>query len=260
MEQLDELLYDDVEAKYLALQNKKKKRKKRRRKRRLVIAGAILLVASLYFMSDISKVKSLEVKGNRFYTKEDVLKKAHLSYETRYMITPKCYLSWKLKKDDFIEDVEIEKSMDGVIAIEIKEKLVIGYFVEGEKNYVLLKDGSQKEITSENLDTIVNYPLIDGFSKKERKNLAAAFAKNKKEVSQDIVSMISEITPHAESYDKHMVKIVMQDGNTIYTSYDSVFILNSYKQTLKNLKKDHVCFVMDANTETYIKEDCKAFK
>ena len=91
MEQLDELLYDDVEAKYLALQNKKKKRKKRRRKRRLVIAGAILLVASLYFMSDISKVKSLEVKGNRFYTKEDVLKKAHLSYETRYMITPKCY-------------------------------------------------------------------------------------------------------------------------------------------------------------------------
>ena len=128
MEQLDELLYDDVEAKYLALQNKKKKRKKRRRKRRLVIAGAILLVASLYFMSDISKVKSLEVKGNRFYTKEDVLKKAHLSYETRYMITPKCYLSWKLKKDDFIEDVEIEKSMDGVIAIEIKEKLVIGYF------------------------------------------------------------------------------------------------------------------------------------
>ena len=72
MEQLDELLYDDVEAKYLALQNKKKKRKKRRRKRRLVIAGAILLVASLYFMSDISKVKSLEVKGNRFYTKEDV--------------------------------------------------------------------------------------------------------------------------------------------------------------------------------------------
>lgn len=40
-----------------------------------MIAGAILLVASLYFMSDISKVKSLEVKGNRFYTKEDVLKK-----------------------------------------------------------------------------------------------------------------------------------------------------------------------------------------
>lgn len=260
MEELDELLYDDVEAKYLALQNKKKQRKKRRRKRRLLIIGGILVIGFLYFSSDLSKVKSLEVKGNRFYTKEDVLKKAALSFQTRYMITPKFYISWKLKQDDLIEDVTIEKSLDGVIALDIKEKLVVGYFVDGEKNYALLGDGTQKEITSDNLDTIVNYPLIDGFSKKERKNLAAAFAKGEKAVNQDIISMVSEITPHEESYDKHMVKIVMQDGNTIYTSYDSVFILNSYKQTLKNLKKSHVCFVMDANTETYITEDCKAFK
>ena len=38
-----------------------------------------------------------------------------------------------------------------------------------------------------------------------------------------------------------MVKIVMQDGNTIYASYDSLGLLNAYKSALKDLKGKKVC-------------------
>lgn len=259
-EKLDTLLYDDVDVKYQALQDKKKNRKKVKRRKRLFILFAVIFLIGIYFMSDASKVKTLHVNGNSYFSKEEVLVKAGLSYDTRYLLMPSWYIKNKLEKDDMILDVKVDKSLGGNITVDIKEKAIIGYFVEGNKNYILFDDGTQKMMDEHHLESIVNYPLIDGFDKKERENLAKAFSIKGEKVDQEILAMISEMAPHKESYDEHMVKIVMQDGNKIYTSYDSIYILNSYKQTLKKLKKDHVCFVMDADTKTYITEDCKAFK
>ncbi len=260
MEEVNDLLYDDVERKYLALQNKKKKRRKQKRRLRLCIFAVVLFVICLYFSGDFSKVKSLKVSGNYYYTKDEVIKKANLSYKTRYLIMPKFYIERKLKHDDLIEDASVDKKLNGNLKISIKEVQSIGYFVENNKNYMLFSNGLEKEIKQDTLDVIANYPVIDGFSKKERQNLAKAFSYKGSEVTQEIIAMIAEISPHKESYDDHMVKFVMQDGNKIYSSYESVQLLNAYKKTLKNLKKDHVCFVMDANTETYITENCKSFK
>lgn len=55
MEDINDLLYDDVEAKYLALQNKKKNRRKKKRKKRLLILLVALALAALYFISDFFK-------------------------------------------------------------------------------------------------------------------------------------------------------------------------------------------------------------
>lgn len=256
MEDLNDILYDDAEARYLALQNKKKNRKKRRRKRRLLILAVLIFLGTLYFTNDISKVKSLEVNGNKFYTKEMVLKKAELSYDTRYIVVPKFYIEWKLKQDDFIKDVQVSKGMDGAITINVTEKTIIGYFIEDDKNYALVNDGSQLEIKSEYLGTIVNYPMIDGFSKSERKKMAKSFSISKNEVSSSVISMISEIQPYETSYDKNMVKIIMQDGNTIFTSYESIPLLNDYLATLKKLNKTNVCLWPDAATHSMHNESC----
>lgn len=256
MEELDDILYDDVEAKYLALQNKKKNRKKRRRKRRLLTLLIIVIAGFLYFSSDLSKVKSLEVSGNVFYNKETVLKKAQLSYNTRYIAVPKFYIEWKLKQDSLIEDVNVSKDLNGAISITIKEKGMIGYLVENGKNYVLLEDGSKAVIKEANLSTIVNFPLIDGFDAAQLKELAKAFNTKNRVVKPEIIRMISEIVPYATSYDKHMVKIIMQDGNTIFTSYESISLLNSYLDTIKELKKDHACLWPDINTGSIQSLDC----
>lgn len=260
MEEVNDLLYDDVERKYLALQNKKKKRRKKKRRTRLCIVIVILILSCLYLGSDLSKVKSIKVSGNHYYTKDEIMKKANLSYKTRYFLMPKFYMQRKLKRDDLIEKVNINKSLSGNIELKVKEVQAIGYFVENKKNYMLFSNGMEKEIKQDSLYIIANYPVIDGFNKEQRQNLAKSFSNKDNEITQEIVEMIAEITPHKESYDEHMVKFVMQDGNKIYTSYESVKLLNSYKKTLKNLKKDHVCFVMDANTKTYITENCNSFK
>lgn len=261
MEDLSIFLQDDVEAKFLALQNKKKRRKRRRRKYKIIAVLVIVFSGFLYFKSDVSKVKSFEVKGNVFYSKEKVLKKANLSYDTRYIAIPKIYFEWKLKKDPFIEEASVTKSLDGSITIRVKEKTIIGYFVEKDKNYVLASDGSKIELTSANLTSIVKFPLLDGFSAEESKKLAAAFVVKDNEVEESIIGKISEIHPYTSSYDEHMVKIIMQDGNSLFSSYDSIYLLNDYySKIIKNVKGNDVCMIMDSATLTYLKVDCATLK
>jgi len=255
LEDINDLLYDDVEAKYLALQNKKKNRRKKKRKKRLLILLVALALAALYFISDFSKVKSLDVRGNSFYTKQMVLQKAGLTYDSRYIVIPRFYLEWKLEKDDLIEAATVHKELDGAITIEVKEKSIVGYYIDNGKNYALVNDGSSLVIDSTMLDTIVNYPLVDGFTATERKKLAKSFG-GKQKVEDSIVQMISEMVPYETSYDKHMVKIIMQDGNTIFTSYESMPLLNDYLGTLKRLKKSNVCLWPDAATHSIHNENC----
>ena len=172
MEELNDLLYDDVEAKYLALQKKKKNRKKKKRQRRLLILVILIAVIAVYFYSDISKVNALKVSGNVFYNEEEILKKANLSYDTRYMVMPKWYIEWKLLKDPLIDEVHVEKKLNGSISIKVSEKGMLGYLVENEENYMLMEDGSKTEIDEDRLSTIVDFPLINGFEEKELKQLS----------------------------------------------------------------------------------------
>ena len=60
-----------------------------------------------------------------------------------------------------------------------------------------------------------------------------------------------------------MVKLVMQDGNFIYTDYASMPLLKDYKEVvLKNIKegkKKRLCVVMDDATANIHTEDCSSF-
>lgn len=263
MEDINELLYNDTEAKFLALQKKKKNRKKRRRRFQAFFLLIVIVLGTFYFTSDASKVKSLDVSGNTYYTDDEVLSKAGLSYNTRYIVIPKLYIEWKLNKDELFESIEVKKS-NGAISIQVKEKLIIGYFVKDDKNYILLADGTSMEIPSSNLTSIVHYPLIDGFGEEQLVELAKSFSKSGREITQDMIQMISEIHPYVASYDANMIRLVMQDGNAIYSDYASMPLLNDYKNVvLKNIKKGtktKICVVMDDTTASLHTEDCAGFQ
>ncbi|MFR6361442.1 cell division protein FtsQ/DivIB [Amedibacterium intestinale] len=260
MEEVENLLYDDVEAKFLKLENKKKKRKRRNRKIRMMVLAFLIVAGIVYFGSDVSKIKVLKITGNQFYTEDQIKQLANVSEKSRNLLHPSFLLEWKLKRNDLIEDVKVDKTFHGEVSIAIQETKILGYYVANDKSYLLLEDGSSKEIKEENLNSIIYFPYIDGFSEEELKNLAKAFRTSGKEIESEMISMISEILPHKESYDEHMVKIVMQDGNTIYASYDSLGLLNAYKSALKDLKGKKVCIFMDAQTESLTTENCSSFK
>lgn len=259
MEDLKDILYDDAQQKHIEIQNRKKKRKKRwRRMKRMMLVG-FLLAGTGYFLSDLSKVKSLSVSGNTYYRDQDIFHLADLSYETRYVIMPKLLITWNLEKQDLIDTVDVSKTWLGRIHIDVKEKTILGSRTEADgKSYVIVAGSPYEKIEVEDQyeESLIQYPLIGDFDEENMQKLADAFRVKKREVSAEIISMISEIQPYSRSYDEHMVKLVMQDGNTLYSSYDAIPLLNDYKQVLRSSNKSHVCMELDESNASIYESPC----
>lgn len=256
---IQKLLQDDVETKLKELSQKKINRKKRNRKIRRLILLVIAALFGIYLLSDASKVKSLSAQGSDFYSDKEIYEKAGISYESRYLLLPSFYMEWKLKRDPFIRDATVTKQMDGVILIEIADEEIFGYIVKENETVAVLKDGTQREIAGENLMSIANYALIGNFTEEQLHRILSVFYNESNPVKEDIIAMISEIQPHATSYDENMVRIIMRDGNVLYGSYSSIRLLNYYKQTLASLKTHPTCLSLDEATSSIVSlKECPA--
>ncbi len=133
MEQLskEEVLYDEHEERLKKTKARRRRTIRRRHRLHLIIALGIVLLILLYFASDLSKVRSLRVEGNRFYSDEQICEMAGVGYDTRYLLRPAFLMENALKGGSLIEDVQVEKSWNGDIRIKVEEKHVIGYLVQG---------------------------------------------------------------------------------------------------------------------------------
>ncbi|MFR9256623.1 MAG: cell division protein FtsQ/DivIB [Merdibacter sp.] len=230
MEQLskEEVLYDEHEERLKKTKARRRRTIRRRHRLHLIIALGIVLLILLYFASDLSKVRSLRVEGNRFYSDEQICEMAGVGYDTRYL-RPAFLMENALKGGSLIEDVQVEKSWNGDIRIKVEEKHVIGYLVQEDAYVLLCSSGEQITLQEDEIGSIVNYPLLNGFSDEQLDSIAQAFDEVSEEVGAELIERISEILPYETSFNQNMMKIVMRDGNTLYSGYDSVGLLQSIR-------------------------------
>ena len=250
MEQLskEEVLYDEHEERLKKTKARRRRTIRRRHQLHLIIALGIVLLILLYFASDLSKVRSLRVEGNRFYSDEQICEMAGVGYDTRYLLRPAFLMENALKGGSLIEDVQVEKSWNGDIRIKVEEKHVIGYLVQEDAYVLLCSSGEQITLQEDEIGSIVNYPLLNGFTDEQLDSIAQAFDEVSEEVGAELIERISEILPYETSFNQNMMKIVMRDGNTLYGSYDSVGLLQIYQAALEQLEGKNVCFYMTEKT------------
>ena len=255
MEQLskEEVLYDEHEERLKKTKARRRRTIRRRHRLHLIIALGIVLLILLYFASDLSKVRSLRVEGNRFYSDEQICEMAGVGYDTRYLLRPAFLMENALKGGSLIEDVQVEKSWNGDIRIKVEEKHVIGYLVQEDAYVLLCSSGEQITLQEDEIGSIVNYPLLNGFTDEQLDSIAQAFDEVSEEVGAELIERISEILPYETSFNQNMMKIVMRDGNTLYGSYDSVGLLQIYQAALEQLEGKNVCFYMDGENQAMSK-------
>ena len=261
MEQLtrEDILYDERAERIRQIRLKRQRKKRQRRRMRNLSLILILAAIILYFASDLSKVRSLSVKGNYYYTAEEIYDIANVSYETRYILKPAFMMEKALKSDELIEDAEVHKGWDGVVRIEIKEKMIVGYLIKDDQYYLLLSSGEQIAIDEKQKPSLVKLPLLNGFDDAQLEKLAEAFDAAKESVSADIFSRISEIVPYETSFNENMMKVIMSDGNILYGSYESASVMQIYENVLSKLKGNDVCLYMDDENKAMTKMACSEF-
>ena len=216
------------------------------------------MVASVfvYYFSTDSHVKVLSCKNNYYLSDNEVYDLANVSTKTRLYFVPSILFEKRVEKMPFVQSCKVSKK-NRKLTFDVQEKLIVGYYVKGDKNFALFQDGTSIEIEERYLNMIVHSPLLSDFNAKQRKQLCEQFQKHSKILTRDLIEKFAEIVPYKTSYDKNMFKITMQDGNIVYTNLNSIKMLSKYQSVLTKLKGQSVCLVLDSTHSTIEKVNCE---
>lgn len=209
----------------------------------------------VYYFSEDSHVKILSCKGNYYLSNDEIYDLAKVDTNSRMFLLPSFLLENRVEKSSFIESCTVTKK-GKKISFNIKENLIIGYYISDSKNYALCINGEKFSISKKYLKAIVHFPLISEMTNKQRKQLCNALNEHKDSITRELIEKIAEIVPYKSSYDTNMFKITMQDGNIVYSDLSSLEMLSKYPSVLTALKGQSVCLVLDSEHSAIEKVSC----
>ncbi|AIF43842.1 cell division protein FtsQ/DivIB [Virgibacillus sp. SK37] len=190
---------------------KLKQARKKKANRRLIFYLSVfffLISIIVYLQSPLSNVKTIEVKGNTFLTKEEIIAESGLNRNTNIWSVDKEEIKQKLLSNPIINSVAISRDLPSSIEIELKEHELVGY-VRQENNYVpILGNGSI--LKSMKRKTFAgNAPLLVDF--KEKAFLQKMTSELQK-LPNSLLKLISEIHWVPVKGNKDKILLYMNDG------------------------------------------------
>lgn len=250
----EDKVVDMVFKQKLEQQQKLKKQKRRRRNRRFFTFLLIVGVLTFYFMTDLSKPKAITIRGNELLSKEEILNTAKIDTSSNLLYANPIIISSRLKKHPFITSVSTKSSLfKRVINIEVSELKIFGYRQSEDTTTMILSDGKSEELTSELYKFLPDLIYVSGFEEEEDQvRLVESF----KELDDSIIGQISEIHQTSVSYDEKLIKILMKNGNQVFTSFQTVERLNYYLDIIKQLDAQNNCLYIDEMSGQVISQQC----
>ncbi len=239
----EQKVVDMVFKQKLEQQQKLKKLRRKRRRKRFMIFAMVSSLFAFYIFTDFSKPQVISVKGNQIISKDEILSNAKVDLDSYILLSNPLLLKYRLNKHPLISDVSVHTSfLKRMITINVEEVQVFGYRQDSESANLILFDGSNKDLTADLYRFLPNLLYVSGYEELEdQKRLVESFAN----VDSTVMSQISELHQSSVSYDDKLLEIWMNDGNKVYTSYQSVDRLNYYFDILVNLDVNNGCIYID---------------
>lgn len=219
----------------------KKKRKLKVRKLFTVIFIFTLILLGLAFLTDV-KINNIIVKGNNLYSDWEIIKMAKLDDYPSSLKTLSRNIEKNLEKDNYINEVNIERPSLTKVVINVKENLPLFYYLPVDKT--ILTDKSE---TKDNfpVPTVINYIPDKVYSK---------FLKAISSVDYDIVKRISEIKYDPNEVDEGRFFLTMNDGNRVYLTLNKFTKIDNYLDIIKEFDNKKGILYLDSGEYFEVKE------
>jgi hypothetical protein len=78
-----------------------------------------------------------------------------------------------------------------------------------------------------------------------------------KTIQREALGSVSEIHLAPTAYDENYVKVIMQDGNKIFTSLKTLSLIEAYPSIVNELKAANACIFFDEMTRTAYSQPCE---
>jgi cell division protein FtsQ len=200
--------------KVLTLEDRIPKLKQQRRQkanRRLIFLVSIfflLIISILYLQSPLSHIANIEVKGNIHVSTKEIISLSGISNRTSFWSIEADSIINKIKKNEEIRDVSIEKKFPNSVTIDVTEMKRVAYALNDGKTVPILENGN---VLQANVETLVHSDapiLMNWEAGSALQEIAAELSK----LSPAITNSISEIHHTPEDSDPFHITLYMNDG------------------------------------------------
>lgn len=235
-------------------QAKLKKLKAKRKRRKITVFLLVIISAYLYWSTDVSKPKIISVSGNYVLSKDEVINQVDIDLDTMLIVANPMLIKYRLLKHPLIEEVNTDWSLiNRYININIDEVDVFAYRQNDAGATMLMFDGSHIELSSDYYKFMPHLIFIEGFNDEAlEKRLIDSFLN----LDKDVINQISEIHQTSVSYDENFIELRMNDGNKVYTSFQTVERINYYFDIITNLKASNTCIIIDEMSGEAYSQPC----
>lgn len=193
-----------------------------------------LIVIAIFFFSCIP-VKGYYIKGNLYYTDDEILKMTELDKYPSFLFTNSYDVSKKIKNNKLIEKIKIKKNLFLEFDVIVYEKKML--FYDMKINKTILDDGQAIDIKNENIPSLIN-EVPD-------KKVYCKFLKKMKLINSDTMGIISEIKYDPNDIDKERFLVSMNDGNYVYLTLSKFSKINDYLKISKTLQGKNGILYLD---------------
>lgn len=226
----------------IALQQGKKTRRPRLKKRLLqikqfrlrsnlrrilsiVVPFGLILLFMLYIVSPLARIKTVTVTGNHHLTARQVqaatqVRPGRFIWSTLAMKPAR--LTQIQHRNSQLKQVKIILTGPQSVEIAVKEYDVIGLVNAGKRPQLLLSNGKFRPVTGQ-VDQFVAYA---GFN--DHYPMLKTTAKRIGKLAPAVRNGISEVTYSPTTLDKQRLKLLMNDGNTVFVKASEIDEKMSY--------------------------------
>ena len=227
----------------------KKKVKVRVKKRKLKIGRVllcllviVLLVSSFHYLRKLP-IRNIYIIGNNIVPESEILELSGIKNYPSFIDTSKGNIIKKIKTNDYIKNVKVEKKLWGKVYIYIEEKKILCVY----NSKLLFEDAT----LIDNIYNISSYPILIS----DISNVFDKFVNKFSKVSNETLYQISEIEYTPNEVDNDRFSLMMDDGNLVYVTLNKITKINKYNSIYSSMNGKKGIVYLDSGDYVEIKEN-----
>lgn len=220
-----------------------KKKIKRIKVKRIIFVFLLFLIISFIIYKSITyPIKNIYVINNNIVTDNEVITLAELNDYPAFMLISKKKIEKKLLTNNYIKNVDIKKTYDYKIYIDIKEYKILAI---DNNNMLILENGEKIP----NTNNILNVPnLISDIT-----DIYDDFVEKFSKINEDVYMSISQIEYVPVAVDKERFLLYMNDNNSVYITLSKIKKMNKYNKICEQLDGKKGIIYLDSGDYVEVK-------
>lgn len=217
----------------------KRKREKRARRKRLIVLSAFFLLVGLFIFSfsTFFDVDSIEVRGNSYFTEEEIINMAHAQPGKNLIYHPdKSSIVSYLEKNPYIKNAKVSRGFPSTLIITVEERQQIGaikydddFLIVDNQGFLLRKTRTSPKVT-----------IIQGIvvSKIE---VGTEIRVKDEELFKQALSILKKM----QQKDLYFVRLDMSEMYIKAYVYEYLVCKGTYTQLAEGIDKDRLHKILD---------------